>query len=93
MKKAIWNDVVIAESKETVLVEGNTYFPPSGVKKEYLVETDYRTQCPWKGEAHYFNIVVGDEINRTAAWSYPEPKEKAKHIKGYFAFWKGVSVE
>ncbi len=93
MIRAIWNDTVIAESNETIIVEGNHYFPPSSVKNEYLVETDYRTQCPWKGEAHYFNLVVGDQINRTATWSYPEPKEEAKHIKGYFAFWKGVSVE
>ncbi len=93
MTRAIWNDTVIAESDKTVIVEGNHYFPPSDVNQEYLVETDYRTQCPWKGEAHYFNLVVGDQINRTATWSYPEPREKAKHIKGYFAFWKGVSVE
>ncbi len=93
MAKAIWKDTVIAESNATVIVEGNHYFPPSDVKKEYLVETDYRTECPWKGEAHYFNVVIGDEISRTAAWSYPQPKEKAKHITGHFAFWKGVSVE
>ncbi len=93
MKQAIWKDTVIAESDKTILVEGNHYFPPSGVKKEHLAETEYRTTCPWKGEAHYFNVVVGDDINRTAAWAYPKPKEKAKHIKGYFAFWKGVSIE
>ena len=93
MPKAIWKDQVIAESSETVLVEGNHYFPPQDVKKEYLVETDHRTQCPWKGEAHYYNLVVEGEINENAAWSYPQPKEKAVHITGYVAFWKGVSVE
>ncbi len=91
--RAVWNDTVIAESDRTIVVEGNHYFPPADVNKEYLAETESRTQCPWKGEAHYFNIVVGDEINRTAAWSYLQPKEKAVHISNYYAFWKGVSVE
>ncbi len=93
MAKAVWKDTVLAESGDTVVVEGNHYFPLQDVKKEYLVETDYRTTCPWKGEAHYFNIVVGDEINENAAWAYPQPKEKAVHITDYVAFWKGVSVE
>jgi len=91
--KAYLNDTLIAESNNTIVVEGNHYFPPGDVKTEHLEETDYRTQCPWKGEAHYNNVVVGDDISRTAAWSYPEPKEKAKHITGYYAFGKGVSVE
>ena len=93
MPKAIWKDKVIAESSATVLVEGNHYFPPQDVKQEYLVETDHRTQCPWKGEAHYYNLVVDGEVNENAAWSYPQPKEKAVHITGHVAFWKGVSVE
>lgn len=93
MAKAVWKDTVLAESGDTVVVEGNHYFPPQDVKKEYLVESDYRTTCPWKGEAHYFNIVVGDGINENAAWSYPQPKEKATHITDHVAFWKGVSVE
>ncbi len=93
MAKAYLNGTVIAESNNTIVVEGNHYFPPVDVKTEYLVETDYRTQCPWKGEAHYYNVVVGDDISRTAAWSYPDPKDKAKHIAGYIAFWKSVSVE
>lgn len=93
MPKAIWKDQVIAESSATVLVEGNHYFPSKDVKQEYLVETDHRTQCPWKGEAHYYNLVVEGETNENAAWSYPQPKEKAVHITGHVAFWKGVSVE
>jgi uncharacterized protein (DUF427 family) len=93
MPKAIWKDKVIAESSATVLVEGNHYFPPQDVKQEYLVETDHRTQCPWKGEAHYYNLVVDGEVNENAAWSYPQPKEKAVHITGHVAFWKGVSIE
>ena len=93
MPKAIWKDKVIAESSATVLVEGNHYFPPQDVKQEYLVETDHRTQCPWKGEAHYYNLVVEGETNENAAWFYPQPKEKAVHITNHVAFWKGVSVE
>ncbi len=93
MPKAIWKDQVIAESSATVLVEGNHYFPPQDVQQEYLVETDHRTQCPWKGEAHYYNLVVEGETNENAAWSYPQPKEKAVHITDHVAFWKGVSVE
>ncbi len=93
MPKAIWKDQLIAESSATVLVEGNHYFPPQDVKQEYLVETDHRTQCPWKGEAHYYNLVVEGETNENAAWSYPEPKEKAVHITNHVAFWKGVSIE
>jgi uncharacterized protein (DUF427 family) len=93
MARAVWKDKVIAESKNTIIVEGNHYFPPQDVTKEFLVESDYRTMCPWKGEAHYYDVVVNGEINENAAWSYPQPKEKAAHITGYVAFWKGVSVE
>ncbi len=93
MPKAIWKDQVIAESSATVIVEGNHYFPPQDIKQDYLVETDHRTQCPWKGEAHYYNLVVEGETNENAAWSYPQPKEKAVHITDHVAFWKGVSIE
>lgn len=93
MAEAYLNDKLIAESNNTIVVEGNHYFPSGDVKTEFLEETDHRTQCPWKGEAHYYNVVAGDDISRTAAWSYPEPKEKAKHITGYYAFGKGVKVE
>ena len=93
MVKAVWKDTVLAESINAVLVEGNYYFPPQDVRREHLVASDYRTTCPWKGEAHYYDIVIGSEVNEKAAWHYPQPKEKALHIKDHVAFWKGVSVE
>ena len=93
MPKAIWNDVVIAESAKTEVVEGNYYFPPGSVKKEYLDESSYHTMCPWKGKASYFNIKVNGELNENAAWYYPEPKSAASKIKDYVAFWKGVVVK
>ncbi|PWH16583.1 MAG: hypothetical protein DDG59_09460 [Anaerolineae bacterium] len=90
--KAIWNGQVLAESDQTILLEGNHYFPPEAVRQEYLVPSDTHTTCPWKGVASYYHLQVGDQINRDAAWYYPEPKEAAKQIKGYIAFWKGVQV-
>lgn len=93
MKKAVWKGYTVAESENTVFLEGNHYFPPEGVKHEFLVPSDYRTTCPWKGEAHYYSLAVDGETNENAAWSYPEPKEKARAIKNHFAFWKGVTVE
>ncbi len=91
--KAAWKDTVLAESKNTVVVEGNHYFPPEDVKQEYLVESDYRTRCPWKGLAHFYHIKVDGEKVENSAWSYPDPKEKARYITGYFAFGKDVKVE
>ncbi|HCU57065.1 MAG TPA: hypothetical protein DF984_02365 [Anaerolineaceae bacterium] len=93
MKKAVWNGKVIAESDQTKVIEGNNYFPPESVRQVYLKETDYHTTCPWKGKASYYNVLVDGEINRNAAWYYPEPKEAASEIKGYVAFWNGVKVE
>lgn len=93
MAKAVWKDKALAESSKTEEVEGNQYFPPEDVNMDYLEESDHRSTCPWKGEAHYFHVVVDGERNENAAWSYPQPKEKAVHITGYFAFWKGVTVE
>jgi uncharacterized protein (DUF427 family) len=93
MKKAVWNGKVIAESDQTKVIEGNHYFPPESVRQAYLKETDYHTTCPWKGKASYYNVLVDGEINRNAAWYYPEPKEAASEIKGYVAFWNGVKVE
>ena len=90
--KAIWNDVTLAESDDAIVVEGNHYFPPDSVKREYLKESDTHTTCPWKGEASYYTVVVGDAVNKDAAWYYPEPKEAAHQIKDYVAFWKGVEV-
>ncbi|MEQ9466981.1 MAG: DUF427 domain-containing protein [Ekhidna sp.] len=91
--KATWNGEVIAESDETVVVEGNHYFPPSSIKKEFFKETDTHTVCPWKGTASYYSLEVNGEENKDAAWYYPETSELAKNIKGYVAFWNGVKVE
>jgi uncharacterized protein (DUF427 family) len=91
--KAIWNNTVIAESNDTIVVEKNQYFPPSAVKKEFFTSSDGHSTCPWKGEASYFNIEVNGKVNKNAAWYYPEPKDAAREIKDYVAFWKGVKVE
>lgn len=91
--KAVWKDIIVAESNSTVVVEGNHYFPPADVKKEYLVESDYRTKCPWKGLAHYYHLEAAGETIENAVWSYPDPKEKARHITGYYAFGKELAVE
>lgn len=90
--KATWNGTVVAESDDTVLVEGNHYFPESAVKREYLVSSNHRTSCPWKGQAHYWSLLVNGDLNPEAAWYYPEPSEAAAEIKGRIAFWKGVKV-
>lgn len=90
--KAIWNDKVIAESNDTVIVEGNHYFPVSSVKKEYLKHSDTHTVCHWKGTASYYNIQVDGKTNQDAAWYYEDPSELAKVIKDRIAFWKGVEV-
>jgi uncharacterized protein (DUF427 family) len=91
--KAIWNDVTLAESDDTVVVEGNHYFPPAAVKREYFQASNTHTTCPWKGEASYYSIVVNGETNKDAAWYYPEPKPAAAEIKDRVAFWRGVKVE
>lgn len=91
--KAIWNNLIIAESDDIVNVEGNSYFPVESVKKEYLRESQSHTVCPWKGRASYYNLEVDGNINKDAAWYYPEPIELAKGIKGRVAFWKGVKIE
>ena len=91
--KAVWNGVTLAESDETIVVEGNHYFPPNSVKREALQPSGKQTTCPWKGNASYYSVVAGDKTNADAAWFYPEPKEAAGNIKDYVAFWKGVKVE
>lgn len=93
MKKAIWNGKVIAESDKTVNIEGNAYFPPDSVNKEFLEESDTHTVCPWKGTASYYDVVVDGKKNEDAAWYYPKASELAKNIEGYIAFWHGVEVE
>jgi len=90
--KAIWNDAVIADSRDTLVVEGNHYFPPEDVDWSRLEPSDTRTECSWKGVAHYFNVVVRGEVNVDAAWTYPHPARKARYIRDYIAFWNGVVV-
>jgi uncharacterized protein (DUF427 family) len=93
MAKAMWEGTVLAESGATVEVEGNQYFPPDAIRKEYFKPSDAHSVCPWKGTASYFDVEVNGKRNAGAAWFYPEPKAAAKQIKGYVAFWKGVTVE
>jgi uncharacterized protein (DUF427 family) len=93
MPRAIWNGTVIAESDRCVVVEGNKYFPPEAVKREYLRDSDTHSVCPWKGTASYYDVVVNGETNKDAAWYYPETKAAADNVKGHIAFWKGVVVE
>jgi uncharacterized protein (DUF427 family) len=90
--KAIWKGKVIAESNDTIVVEGNHYFPSDSVNHEFLEKSEKKTTCPWKGVASYFNIVMGEDVNPDATWTYPEPKEAAKEIAGRYAFWRGVEV-
>lgn len=92
MPKAIWKDVILAETDEYETVEGNVYFPPHALHVEYFRESRTTTACPWKGTAHYYDVVVKGETNRDAAWYYPDPKEAAVNIKDHVAFWKGVQV-
>lgn len=90
--KAMWNGVVIAESDETINIEGNQYFPPSAVNMEYFNTSDTHTVCPWKGMASYYTLEVNGEHNKDAAWFYPDAKDAAKGFENYIAFWKGVDV-
>ena len=93
MAKAIWNGVTVAESDDTVVVEGNHYFPRSGVKRELLRDSSTHTTCAWKGEASYYDLVVDGAVNKDAAWYYPAPKDAARQIQDRVAFWKGVKIE
>lgn len=90
--KAIWNNQVIAESDDTVIVENNHYFPHDSIAKEFFLSTDINTTCPWKGKASYYSLLVDGKENRDAAWYYAEPKDAAVQIKNRVAFWKGVQV-
>lgn len=92
MPRAIWKDVVIAESDRTEIVEGNHYFPADAVRKEYLAPSEKHTVCSWKGTASYYDIVINGDRNPAAAWYYPEPMDAAKKITNYVAFWNGVKV-
>lgn len=90
--KAIWNDMVIAESDDTVVVEGNHYFPVSALKKDYFRQSEHHSLCPWKGRASYYDVVVDGRVNKDAAWYYPEPSPAAAQIRDRIAFWHGVRV-
>jgi uncharacterized protein (DUF427 family) len=90
--KAIWNGKIIAESNDTIIIEGNHYFPADSVSKEYLKSSDTHTVCPWKGQASYYDLEVDGKTNQDAAWYYPQPKPMAKGIKNHIAFWKGVGI-
>lgn len=93
MARAFWKGELIAESDDYEEVEGNIYFPPDSVNMAFLEASDHHTTCPWKGEASYYDVVVGGDRNENAAWYYPEPKEAASNIKDHVAFWSGVEVE
>ena len=90
--KATWKGTILAESDDTIVVEGNHYFPPDSINKEFFQTIAYTTTCPWKGYARYYNVVINGEENTNAAWYYPNPKSSASQIKDYVAFWKGVLV-
>ena len=90
--KAIWRDRTIAESDDTVVVEGNHYFPEASLNRDLVTFSNHRTSCPWKGQAYYYSLLVGGELNPDAVWYYPEPSEAAAEIKDRVAFWKGVQV-
>ena len=90
--KAVWKDTILAESDDTVVVEGNHYFPPESLRGELFVDSDHATHCPWKGAASYKSVRIGDDLNENAAWFYPDPKPAAEQIRGRFAFWRGVEV-
>ena len=91
--KAIWNGAVIAQSDDTVVVEGNHYFPEAALNREYMTFSNHKSSCPWKGQASYYSLMVDGELNADAVWFYADPKPEAETIKGRVAFWKGVKVE
>ncbi len=93
MARAIWNGCLLAESDETVVIEGNHYFPAESIDRRHFKSSDHKSHCPWKGEASYYHIEVGGEVNENAAWFYHDPAPKAAEIKDRVAFWKGVTVE
>lgn len=93
MMRAVWNGTVLAEAERTVVVEGNHYFPPESVNREYFAESRARSLCFWKGLASYYTVTAGGQTNKNAAWYYPHPGPLARRIKNHVAFWNGVMVE
>ena len=92
MPQAKWQGALLADSDTTIIIEGNHYFPPDSLDRQYFQDSGTHSTCPWKGEASYYTIKVGDQVNPDAAWYYPAPKEAAAEIKDYVAFWKGVEI-
>ena len=90
--RAIWKGTLLAESDDTVVVEGNHYFPAESMRREYFRASDHQSVCPWKGTASYYDVVVDGDVNANAAWYYPTPKKAASEIKDRVAFWRGVEV-
>lgn len=90
--KAIWNNTVIAESDDTVLVEGNHYFPESALNRAFVTFSNHKTSCPWKGQASYYSLLVNGELLPDAAWFYADPKPEAELVRGRVAFWKDVKI-
>lgn len=93
MIRAVWNGAVLAESAETVKLEGNDYFPVDSIHTEFLSDSTTTTVCPWKGTARYYTVTVDGQVNQDAVWYYPEPSARAQQIAGHVAFWKGVRIE
>ena len=91
--KAIWNDIIIAESDDTIVVEGNHYFPADSIKDEYFEKTDLTSFCGWKGTASYYSVTVNGKTNKNCAWYYAKPNDAVKQIQGRVAFWNGIRVE
>jgi uncharacterized protein (DUF427 family) len=91
--RAVWQGQILAESDETVVVEGNHYFPPAAVRREFFAQSETHTTCSWKGLASYYTVTVDGESNADAAWFYPDPKAEAENIRDYVAFWRGVTIE
>ena len=92
MPKAIWNGSVLAESDRCEIVEGNQYFPPDAINRAFFRDSTTHTECSWKGTASYFDVIVDGKTNKDAAWYYPSPKDAARQIKDYVAFWRGVEI-
>ena len=93
MAKAVWEGTVLAESDRYESLEGSVYFPPESIKKQYFQDSNTEYECPWKGHANYYDIVIGGKVNKDAAWYYPSPKPAAKQIKGHLAFDRGKGIE
>lgn len=93
MARATWKGTVLAESDRTIVVEGNHYFPPEAIRKDHFRPSETHTVCSWKGTASYYDVVVGGDVNKDAAWFYPTPKDAAKEITDYVAFWRGVDIQ